>query len=119
METQHNNYASPDSAPSINKRLIAVAALIRYAEERGLPAPDSVTASPDEVALSFELLADLADWALWFDVQIVETKSLQGRSVVHEGQGPALGAGLRLMHVEHPETDSAPIPFVLTDKWAG
>jgi hypothetical protein len=113
---------NPVGTPSaMATRLQRAAGLLTYAVARGLPEPRETVVTGESLALVFATLPDLADWALWFEVQIVDTTpDGLGGAQLHRASGPALGEGLSLLHLEEPVAAEAdqPVPYRLTDKRA-
>lgn len=57
--------------------------LLAYAADRGLPAPFIVSVTEREASAGFRSVAQLADWALWFEAPITD-RPTGGRAVIHE-----------------------------------
>lgn len=58
--------------------------LLSYGADRGLPAPFVVSVTEHEASAGFRSVAQLADWALWFEATITDRPTAGGQTVMHE-----------------------------------
>lgn len=98
MPFQTTTTAAP--APVVGRARAALLVL-EHAERTGLPMPFDVTVHDHNPAVSmlFRSVADLAQWALWIETQVVEHRAADG-TIHHIATGHALDQAVRLVRVE-------------------